>query len=88
MRYSVPAGGWPTMGSMPAATTPPVRELLEWVALRPRSYKETMAAWTTHCPRLSTWEDALAGKLVKVVREAGGSSKVVLTDAGRAAVGT
>jgi hypothetical protein len=76
------------MGSMPAATNAPVRELLEWIALRPRSYEETMAAWTTHCPRLPAWEDALAEKLVEVVREPGGSSRVVLTSGGRAALGT
>jgi hypothetical protein len=65
-------------------TTPvraPVRELLDWIALRPRSYAETMAAWTTHCPRLTTWEDALSAGLVEVVRGADGSS-VLLTDAG------
>jgi hypothetical protein len=47
-----------------------------------------MAAWTTHCPRLPAWEDALAEKLVEVVREPGGSSRVVLTSGGRAALGT
>jgi hypothetical protein len=41
-----------------------------------------MAAWTTHCPRLSTWEDALERGLVEVVRDNGGSA-VRLTAAGR-----
>jgi hypothetical protein len=63
----------------------PVRELLAWIALHPRSYRETMAAWTTHCPRLSTWEDAVADELVEVVRRSGGSA-VRLTAAGRAAL--
>jgi hypothetical protein len=67
---------------MPAtAVSDPVRELLEWIALRPRGYGETMAAWTTHCPRLTTWEDALAAGLVEVVRDPNGSG-VRLTDAG------
>jgi hypothetical protein len=63
----------------------PVRELLEWIALRPRSYRETMAAWTTHCPRLTTWEDALAAGLVEVVRGPDGSG-VRLTAAGAGAL--
>jgi hypothetical protein len=74
------------MRPMPAVTVnAPVRELLEWIALRPRSYAETMAAWTTHCPRLSTWEDALSNGLVEVVREKTGST-VRLTPAGTDAV--
>jgi hypothetical protein len=59
----------------------PVRDLLDWVALRPRSYRETMAAWTTHCPRLTTWEDALSAGFLEVVRGEDGSS-VRLTAAG------
>ena len=70
------------MARMPAtAVTPPVRELLDWVALRPRSYRETMDAWTTHCPQLTTWEDTLSAGLVEVVAEDGGS-RVRLTAAG------
>jgi hypothetical protein len=65
----------------------PVRELLDWIALRPRRYDETMAAWTTHCPRLSTWEDALEGRLVEVVRTDAGMH-VRLTAAGSAVLRT
>lgn len=40
-------------------------DLVEWVAAQPRFYRETMDAWRTSCPRLTIWEDAVAGGLVK-----------------------
>lgn len=40
-------------------------DLVEWVAARPRFYRETMDAWRTSCPRLTIWEDAVAGGFVK-----------------------
>jgi hypothetical protein len=52
-------------------------QLLAWIAERPRSYRETIEAWKTSCPRLSVWEDALADELVRVER-----GSVVLTAAG------
>ena len=56
-------------------------ELLTWISERPRSYAETMEAWTSHCPRLTVWEDAIAERLVAV-----GRAGVELTDAGRDAL--
>ena len=41
-------------------------QLLAWVAARPRTYRETMEAWRTTCPRLTIWEDAIADGLVSV----------------------
>jgi D-3-phosphoglycerate dehydrogenase len=35
-----------------------VLDLLEWLASRDRTYRETMDAWRTSCPRLPVWEDA------------------------------
>jgi hypothetical protein len=62
-------------------------ELLDWVASRPRSYPETIEAWRTSCPRLTIWEDALEGGLVRVLRVGGGkASSVSLTARGRAAL--
>jgi hypothetical protein len=61
---------------VPAA---PTLELLRWLAERPRTYAETMEAWTSHCPRLTVWEDALAAGLVRVERR-----DVRVTAAGRA----
>src|SRR5215204_5049242 len=60
-------------------------QLLAWVAARPRTYRETMEAWRTTCPRLTIWEDAIADGLVSVesaksMRDAG----VVVTERGRA----
>jgi len=60
-----------------------LRDLLEWVDRSPRSYGETMDAWGSHCPRFTTWEDALADDLVHVVR-----ARVELTLSGQAALGS
>ena len=35
-----------------------ILDLLEWVAIRDRSYEEVMDAWRTSCPKLPVWEDA------------------------------
>jgi hypothetical protein len=59
----------------------PTLELLAWISERPRSYTETMEAWTSHCPRLTVWEDAIAAGLVAVGRDG-----VLLTAGGRAAL--
>jgi len=59
----------------------PTLELLAWIAEQPRSYRDTMDAWSSHCPRLTIWEDALAGGLVVV-----GGGAVRLSDSGRAAL--
>jgi hypothetical protein len=61
------------------AVTAPTLELLDWLAVRERSYAETMEAWRSHCPRLTVWEDALAARLVAVE-----GRRVVVTAAGRA----
>ena len=63
-------------------------ELLEWVAERERTYHETLAAWSSHCPHLSIWEDTLIDGLVRVERSPSSrTSMVALTDRGRAALG-
>ena len=62
-------------------------ELLNWVAERPRTYDETMAAWRTSCPRMPIWEDATSDGLVTVSAGDGESNaaRVSLTPLGRAA---
>jgi hypothetical protein len=52
-------------------------DLLAWIARSPRTYRETMDVWHTHCPRLSIWEDALSDGLVQVR-----ASRVELTKLG------
>jgi hypothetical protein len=75
------------MSSMTAtAVSAPVHEFLAWIAVRPRTYAETMAAWTTHCPRLTIWEDALTAHLVEVVRDRTAGSRVRLSADGIAAL--
>lgn len=56
------------------------RQLLEWIDAAPRSYRETMEAWRTSCPRLSIWEDVQAEGLVEVRPT---DQLVVLSEKGR-----
>jgi hypothetical protein len=71
---------------VPEPLSSPILQLLEWIAYGERTYSETMEAWTTHCPRLMVWEDALTAGLVEVTRDGRRGSKVVLTLTGSAAL--
>jgi hypothetical protein len=80
----------PQHGALPLSLTAPealVLDLLAWVAARPRTYRETMDAWRTSCPRLPVWEDTLENGLVAVVRRDGEELAVRLTERGRALLG-
>jgi hypothetical protein len=35
-----------------------ILDLLDWVAMRERTYEEVMSVWRTSCPKLPVWEDA------------------------------
>jgi hypothetical protein len=61
-------------------------QFLAWVADRPRTYAETMEAWRSTCPRLSVWEDAIIGGLVRIDNDLGRG--VTLTPCGRALLQT
>ena len=66
---------------------PLTRDFLTWLASAPRTYQETMAAWQTHCPRHTVWEDALGADLIRVENGRGqsmGQAQVTLTPRGRA----
>jgi hypothetical protein len=43
-----------------------ILDLLEWLARRDRTYRETMDAWRTSCPKLPVWEDANDAGLVSL----------------------
>ena len=73
---------------MAVGTDTQMRELLAWIAARPRTYDEAIEAWRTSCPRLSTWDDALIDGLIRFVRDTGAEPSVVLTPLGRAALET
>jgi D-3-phosphoglycerate dehydrogenase len=60
-----------------------ILDLLDWVAVRERTYEDVMSAWRTSCPRLPVWEDATDRGLVALHHE-NGRSIVSLTDSGRA----
>lgn len=61
-----------------------VLDLVEWVAQRPRPYREVMGAWRTSCPRLTIWEDAVdLGLVARTYRNVQGST-VDVTAAGLA----
>ena len=60
------------------------REFLQWVGRQPRSYRETMDAWRSSCPRFTIWEDALAEGLVVVAPgRTSGEDTVSLTEKGQ-----
>ena len=59
-----------------------IRDLLDWVSLRERTYEETLDAWRTSCPRLPVWEDANDRGLLETVLE-NGRSMVRVTAKGR-----
>jgi hypothetical protein len=59
-----------------------MREFLDWVGARPRTYHDVMEAWRTHCPRHMIWEDALDEGFVVFEGEC-----VALSLKGRAALG-
>ena len=65
--------------------TAETRALLHWIDEAPRSYPEAIDVWRTTCPQHSVWEDALADRLVEVVRS-GSQAQVVVTARGRAAL--
>ncbi|SRR5579862_8333751 len=44
-----------------------ILDLIEWVARQERTYRETMDAWRTSCPRLPVWEDATGRGLVETI---------------------
>jgi hypothetical protein len=55
-------------------------QFLQWVAARPRSYRELREAWTSTCPLTCAWEDAVADDLVRH----GENGHLVLTERGQA----
>jgi hypothetical protein len=70
---------------MNATTTALMRQMLEWIAVRPRDYAEVMEAWRTSCPRLSIWEDACLDGLIDYES---GTGRVILSDAGKVFLST
>ena len=74
----------PTLAPFPIH--PLTRDMLLWLAARPRTYVETMEVWRTSCPRFSIWEDALEAGLVRVDLIPGApltAAAVNLTERGR-----
>jgi hypothetical protein len=60
-------------------------EFLRWLACRPRTYRETMDAWQTSCPRFSVWEDSLIDGLIRLEHARRLDERIVsLTASGRA----
>lgn len=59
-------------------------EFLTWVADRRRTYDEAMAAWQSHCPRQTIWEDAIIDGYIQLSGDdATHDSEVTLTPRGR-----
>jgi hypothetical protein len=63
----------------------PTVDLLSWLAAGTRTYAEAIDAWQSHCPRLTIWEDAIIGGLIRIDRS-GDGSVVRVTGLGRQAL--
>jgi hypothetical protein len=79
------------MGSASQAHTCPgtaILDLLDWLNREPRTHRETIETWGSHCPRSTPWEDAQEAGLVQVTRspEADGRLTVALTGLGHSAL--
>jgi hypothetical protein len=75
------AMAWAHIRGMDALTL----QLVTWVSDRPRTYGEVMEAWTTTCPRMPIWEDAVSDGLVRVEGEGRMRERAVsITPRGRA----
>ena len=64
-----------------------ILDLLDWLAVRERTYEETMSAWRTSCPKLPVWEDANDRGLVERrdgVITVSASGRALLEEHGRA----
>ncbi len=62
-------------------------DFLEWLAAKPRAYREVMDAWRTSCPRLTVWEDAVDAGYVERI-QADGQPAIRLTPHGLDALKT
>jgi hypothetical protein len=51
------------------ASTALTRQLLEWLAERPRTREKALETWRTSCPRFSIWEDACIDGLIEMRAE-------------------
>ena len=58
-----------------------ILDLVEWVARKERTYRETMDAWRTSCPSLPVWEEATSRGFVETTF-ANDRSLVHVTQAG------
>jgi D-3-phosphoglycerate dehydrogenase len=60
-----------------------ILDLLEYVAIKERTYDDVLEAWHTSCPKLPVWEEANDRGLITRER-ANGSAVVRITAAGTA----
>ncbi len=58
-------------------------DMLQWLAREPHSYRESIEAWRTSCPRLQVWEEAFERGFVARSVLANGAEVVSVTPSGR-----
>lgn len=58
-----------------------LRDLLQWISSRQRTYPEALDAWRTSCPKLPIWEEANDRKFLEC-KILNGRYVVLLTAAG------
>lgn len=60
-----------------------VLDLLEWIGLGSRPYRQVMDAWRTSCPRLPVWETANELGYVTHRHVPGNQAEILLSPLGR-----
>jgi hypothetical protein len=60
-----------------------IRDLLEWIIMRERTYQEVIDAWRTSCPKLPVWEEANDRKFI-AMEDRTGRFVISVTEAGSA----
>jgi hypothetical protein len=60
-----------------------LRDMLQWLAREPHSYRESIEAWRTSCPRLQVWEEAFERGFVARGVGTDGLEAVGVTPSGR-----
>lgn len=67
---------------MATVIEPLILDFLEWVAAKPRAYRDVMDAWRTSCPRLTVFEDSIDAGYIERAGATGQEPLIRLTPLG------
>ena len=61
---------------------PLILDLLEWIGVGSRPYRDVIDAWRTSCPRLPVWEEANSRGFIDHSHEPGSAARVSVSNQG------